>query len=288
MTRAAALLLVAVFCLGALPAWAGPALKVAVSALPLKYFVGRIGGSRIGVAVLPETRPDERQAARLARAQLLLLAGLPGERDWLDRLTQANANLRVVRIFETGEPRDPPRHPVYGPVAPGETDAILPWLSPARVRVAAGKILDALLALDPAGRPFYTERHAAFLAEVGRLDLELKTLFAGSGGRRAFFAAQVGLSAFAEAYGLDLVPLEIGGRRPSAAETKKLIELARRLGIQVILVETGRARAPAGGLAVAQLVAGPAAARIVPVDVWSEDWAEGLRRLARVVRLALR
>jgi len=35
-------------------------------------------------------------------------------------------------------------------------------------------------------------------------------------------------------------------------------------------------------------VARQAFARIAPVDPWAADWPEGLRRLARLVRLALR
>ena len=288
--RCAAWLLVLLAGLGAAApvAWAGPALRVAVSAPPLAHFVGRIGGPRIGVAVLPAAEPDERTVRRLSRAGLLLVAGLSSERVWVERLSQAASDLRVVRLFDAAPEREPPRHPVYGPLSPAEADQPLGWLSPQRVRAAAGKILDALSTLDPAGRPFYQERHAAFLVEVGRLETEIRTLFAGSGERRMFFAARTGLADFAAAFGLSLVALEAGGRRPNAAETKKFVELARGRGVQLILLETGRGRGRPEGWATAELVARQAFARIAPVDPWAADWPEGLRRLARLVRLALR
>jgi hypothetical protein len=55
--------------------------SVAVSSLPQKYFVERVGGAQVEVSV--------------TRAQVYLRIGVPFEQVWMTRLVDANPRMRV-------------------------------------------------------------------------------------------------------------------------------------------------------------------------------------------------
>ena len=87
------------------PAVASAALAVAVSVLPQKTFVERIGGERVSVQVMvtpgasPDTYdPSPRQLAALTGARLYFSVGVPFEGPWLPRLRRASPQMEVVDL----------------------------------------------------------------------------------------------------------------------------------------------------------------------------------------------
>jgi zinc transport system substrate-binding protein len=261
-------------------------LAVAVSILPQKYFVERIGGDAVRVTVMvppgadPHSyEPRPRQMTELSASALYLAIGVDFERAWLKRLRSANPGLRVVRTDE-GVPKRPMVAAREHPHAAGEPDPHI-WLSPPLVRTLAGNILQALAAADPGNRAAYEARCTRFLQELETLDAELKTGFADLRGTR-FIVLHPAWGYFADAYGLEQIPIEIEGKEPKPAQLRDLIRKARELGITAVFVQ------PQFAAKSAELVAREIGGQVIAADDLAENWPENLRATSRRLRSALK
>jgi zinc transport system substrate-binding protein len=271
-------------------AWAGTPhaepLAVTVSVLPQKYFVERIGGEAVRVSVMvppgadPHSyEPRPRQMTELSASALYLAIGVDFERAWLRRLRSANPALRVIRTDE-GVPKRPMAAADGHAHGAGEPDPHI-WLSPPLVKTVARNILQALATADPANRAGYESRCAGFLQAVEALDVELKQLLADRRGTR-FIVLHPAWGYFADAYGLEQVPIEIEGKDPKPAQLAELIRSARARGITAVFVQ------PQFSAKTAQLVARDIGGQVIPADDLAENWPENLRATARRLHAALR
>ncbi len=277
-------------------------LRVAVSVPPQAYFVERLGGQRVKVEVLvpPGTgydtyEPSPRQMVELARARLYVLVGHPGflfEAKHVAPFLARHPEIAVVDmsrgmdLIATGEAEGRPPEPgepgwdaggEHGHAhAAGDPHV---WVAPATVRVAARNIAAALSAIDPAGRSLYAANLAAFLAEIDRLDSDLRRLLSGIPSR-SFLVYHPSWGYFARQYGLTQVAIEAGGREPSAGRLIALIEQARSQDVKVVFVQRGFSSKSA------EVVAEELGGRVVAVDPLAYDWPGSLRQAARAIRAA--
>ncbi len=281
---------------GAAPAAAGDPLPVFVSILPQKYFVEQVGGGHVAVAVMvapgasPATyEPKPRQMAALAAAKAYFAVGVPFEAAWLPRIQAANPRMRVVDTAAGIDKRPMAAHAHEGEAGHDHPHDASPqgvldphvWLSPPLVKVQARAIRDALVALDPIHRADYDAGLARFEGQIEALDRELRETFADREGM-GFMVFHPAWGYFAEAYGLEQIPIEIEGKDPKPAQLQELIETARSRDIRVIFVQpqfSGQSAA-----AVAAAIGGV----VLPADPLAPDWADNLRRQATQIREALR
>ena len=261
-------------------------LAVAVSILPQKYFVERIGGDAVRVTVMvppgadPHSyEPRPRQMAELSASALYLAIGVDFERAWLKRLRSASPKLKVVRTDE-GIPKRPMAAAGGHRHGAGEPDPHI-WLSPPLVKTLSGNILQALAAADPGNRAAYEERCARFLQQVEALDAELKTVFADRQGTR-FIVLHPAWGYFADAYGLEQIPIEVEGKDPKPAQLQNLIQEARSRGITAVFVQ------PQFSTKTAELVAREIGGQVIAADDLAENWPENLRATSQRLRSALK
>jgi zinc transport system substrate-binding protein len=263
--------------------------------------VNKIGGELVDVSVLvapgadPHTyEPKPRQMVELAKAVLYFTVGIDFEKAWKNKIAAANPKMRIVptdegilklpvsehRHHELGkghvEARSKDSHRDHA----GEPDPHI-WLSPPLVKVQAGHIRDALVAVDSANRMLYEDNYAAFAREIDALDAEIKSSFAGSQGTR-FMVFHPSWGYFAHAYGLEQIPIEIEGKDPKPAQIKELIQHSREHGIKVVFVQ------PQFSTKSAEMIAREIGGQVVPVDPLAGNWAENLREVGRKFKAALR
>jgi|WetSurMetagenome_2_1015567.scaffolds.fasta_scaffold32955_3 zinc transport system substrate-binding protein len=281
------------------------ATKAFVSISPQRYFVQKIGGDLVDVSVLVPAgasphnfEPRPRQMAELSKSAVYFAVGIDFEKFWLKRIAVANPKLHVVytddgiaRIpmvdhdhEETSRQPQPqeskteiPAKDNHGGVSPDPHV----WLSPALVKIQAGHIRNALVALDPAHRSKYGSNFVSFMREIDELDAELKALFAGRKGEQ-FMVFHPSWGYFAEAYGLVQVPVEIEGKEPKPAQLRKLIRHARDRHIKTVFVQ------PQFSAKSAELLSREIGGQIVFADPLAEDWAGNLRAVARKFGAAAR
>jgi zinc transport system substrate-binding protein len=270
---------------------------VFVSILPQETFVREIAGESVDVEVMvrpghsPATyEPMPRQMAALADARVYLAIGVPFERVWLARLRQINPEMRVVATQAGIERRRMVAHHhheheeeheleaesgKHDEDAAGMMDPHI-WLDPQLVKQQASSICAALCALVPEQAATYRQNLAAFQADLTRLDHELGEILAPLRGR-AFMVFHPSWGYFAEAYGLRQIPVEIEGKDPGAKALAELIAEAREEEIRTIFIQKQFSTK------VAQAVADAIEGRVVAIDPLAPDYAENLKRTARLL-----
>jgi zinc transport system substrate-binding protein len=162
----------------------------------------------------------------------------------------------------------------------GEPDPHI-WLSPPLVMIQVRRILTALQAVDPAHRTDYEANYKGFILELVDLDAELRNTFVGHQGLK-FLVFHPSWGYFAQAYGLQQLPVEAEGKDPKPAQLTEIIEYARRRNIRVVFVQ------PQFSTKSAAMIAKAIGAEIVFADPLAEDWAVNLRHQARKFKNAMK
>lgn len=272
-------------------------LQVTVSIVPQKYFVDQIAGDHAQVMVMvkpgssPATyEPQPRQMAALSKSSIYFATGVPFERAWLPRFTSANSKMRivnledsVVRMAMSGHHHDEEGHNHLHNEKDGhkerqETgDNFLPdphtWLSPALVRVMAMEIRDALIEADPKNTQDYHENYLDFVEDINELDSKLAETFKKAGNRRSFMVYHPSWGYFARTYGLNQIPIELEGKKPSPKEMTQLIKIAEKKDIKTIFVQPQFSRKRA------KAIASAIEAEVLVADPLAYEWEDNLEKV---------
>jgi zinc transport system substrate-binding protein len=270
-------------------------MPVAVSILPQRYFLEKIGGNFVEVEVMvppgatPEQyEPKPRQMSALSRSKIYFACGVPFETIWLPRMVSANPKIQVIHTEKDIEKRPMEAHKHGDEEAkPGgahhhETiDDPHVWLSPPLVSIQARAIFEALAANDPQNRASYEANYKSFILELLDLDLFLSRLFATEAKQGSFIVFHPAWGYFADAYGLRQVPVEVEGKEPKARELDELIKHARELGVKAVFVQ------PQYSPRTAQTIADAVGARLVEADDLAPDWEKNLRKVAEQIAACL-
>jgi zinc transport system substrate-binding protein len=248
----------------AAPEPAGP-MNVTVSILPQKYFVERIGGERVDVNVMvppgasPATyEPKPEQLAALGKAAAYFSIGVPFESAWLDKIASANSEMRLVDTTR-------------GIERVGQDPHI--WLSPTLVKTQAQTIYEALAQLDPAHKVEYKTDLDNFIADIDALDADIRKTLARVESRK-FMVFHPSWGYFARDYGLEMIPIEVGGQEPSAAELAALIAEAKEGGIKVVFAQ------PEFSTRAAETIAKEIGGEVLLISPLAPDWLDNLRQVA--------
>ena len=253
---------------------AAPAGKVAVavSVVPQAYFVERIGGDLVDVAVMipggvsPETyEPTPQQLVRLSSSRIYMKVGVPGlpsEKRFIDTVSDGSRKVTVIDMFAGAAQRRGDPHI---------------WLSPAAARLAASNIERALSAHDPGHRDEYRRNLDVFIRDIHELDKDIRTMLIGREGA-SFMVYHPAWGYFADEYGLVQLAIEEEGKTAGLSHLRRMIDLAKKKGIRVILVQKGFDTKSARSVA-----------RQIGGEVWAanpleRDWLVNTRQFARFLR----
>ena len=272
-------------------------LHVTVSILPQKYFLERIGGEHVIVNVMvppgadPHTyEPKPDQLVALSRAVAYFTIGVEFERAWLPRITAANSTMRMVDTAQ-GIERIPlvAHHMVADHMVADHDETATPasgdphqaaedldphiWTSPELAKVQARTIYAALAQVDPAHQAAYQANLDSFVADIDQLETDIRAALAGARSHK-FMVFHPSWGYFARDFGLEQIPVEVGGQEPSAAELAALISEARANGIKVIFAQ------PEFSTRAAETIAREIGGHVLLIDPLAEDWLANLRQVA--------
>ncbi len=252
-------------------------IPVAVSILPQAYFVERLGGNRVDVKVMipkgvsPEIyEPTAQQLIAFSRARMYVKVGgqeaFPAEIKYGRMLAESHGAVEVIGFSAKSSPiKDDPHV----------------WLSPAAVKELGREIHQALSRLDPVNKAYFTANYDAFRQDIERTEREIRKILAGKEGQ-SFLVYHPGWGYFAAAFGLKQLAIEEEGKAANAAHIKKIIELAKKKGINVIFVQKGFDTRSARS--VAREIKGT----LVEVDNLEKDWVNNLINFATILKGALK
>lgn len=265
-------------------------LQVSVSILPQQYFVDRIGGDRVQaeVIVVPgasphtyEPKPEQLRAVSASAAYFTI--GVDFERAWLERIRSANPNMKLVdtaagiqRLALADHHHDDEDDDHDADDDDDDEDNPDPhiWLSPQLVRRQAGIIYEALAEIDPEHQAEYAANLNAFLADIDALEAEIEQALAGVT-HRAFMVFHPSWGYFAHDFGLEQIPIEVGGQEPSAQDLARIITEAREKDIKVIFAQ------PEFSTRAAETIARELGGEVLLISPLEYDWLANMRQVAQ-------
>ena len=264
---------------------------VTVSILPQRYFIHKIAGDRVRsqVMVLPGANPaiyepKPGQMVSLTQSKIYFAIGVPFEKVWLKRFADTNPMMKIVHT-EQGISKIALKSKHEHEGDNGHHEGIKDphiWLSPPLVMIQALTILKALEENDPSYKQQYRANYDLFVAELKGMDQKIKTLFSDKPKGASFMVYHPSWGYFAEAYGLEQVPIELEGKEPSPRELVALIHHAKERDVKAIFIQ------PQFSMKSAQIIAKAIGARIVVADPLDPNWADNLLKVAEMVEQVLR
>jgi ABC-type Zn uptake system ZnuABC Zn-binding protein ZnuA len=188
-------------------------------------------------ASIEDFAPKPEDAKRIANARVILVNGLALDR-WVEPLLRnASKDARIVTLSD-----DLPRLGVGESANPDINAHGNPhyWFDVKYAKVYVERIRDALVATDASHSAGYQSRATVYLAELDRLDAEIKTNVTQiPPARRKLVTSHDAFPYYAAAYGLSVVgftqPEE--GKEPSPAELAALVELVKMEQVPAIFSE---------------------------------------------------
>lgn len=270
--------------------------KVFVSIEPVAYFVKRVAGplaevnTLVGAGQDPHTfEPTPKLITKLADAQALFKIGFPFEEALIKKAGSTFRDLKVVdleqgiKMLPIAEERKQVGHESHGHSHSHDAGGLDPhtWLNPLNAKIQAGTIAKTLIQIDPAHSAIYEENLKKFEADLDNINTELTNSLAPIRGK-SFFVFHPAFGYFANAYGLEQVPVEVEGKEPTARQLTRLIEKAKAQGVKVIFAE------PQFPQKAARTLAESIGGAVVLIDVLSPDYLNNLRDIAASVGAALK
>lgn len=253
---------------------------ITVTIEPLRYFTEALAGDRFHVVSMvpkgasPETYdPTPNQLVNLSESKAYFCIGYIGfEQARLDRLGQ---NAPHLRFFDLSEGIDLIHEGPHAHQGEGVEPHI--WNSARNALRIAGNLTNALIAIDPTNDSLYRHRCDSLSHIILHTDSLCRAMLSRPGADRTFLIYHPALSYFARDYGLQQIPIEAGGKEPSPAYLKELMDVCREAKVHVIFVQ------PEFDRRNAELIAGQTGARVEPIHPLSYDWQAEMLHVARVL-----
>ncbi len=262
------------------PAQKDPEPSIMVSILPQKYLVERITGEnyRVNVLVPPgasaETyEPTPRQMQDVANSAIYFRIGyMEFENTVIRNLQRQNSSLKFVNTAEgvdliASEIIDHGDHVHLSGVDPHI------WLSIPAVKIQLDNIVNAIIEVDPENSRVYQDNYNIFVEELDELHAGFTEKLSDIK-RRTFLIFHPALGYFARDYDLNQVSIEQEGKNPTAANMRKIVDIAREEGIRDVFIQMEFERDNA--TAITRELGG----NVVEIDPLSENWMGNMKLIA--------
>ena len=250
---------------------------------PLRYFTKAIAGDNYEVVSMvpkgssPESYdPTPQQLVNLSKSQAYFRIGYIGfEQAWMKKL---EANCPNMKVYDTSKDIDLIRDKGHWHGDHFHEGGVEPhvWNSTQNALIIADNIYQALCELDSTHQEDYQERLDVLKQTIRQTDANVRTLVENADS--TFLIYHPALSYFARDYGLKQVSIEEGGKEPSPAQLKALIETCRNENVHTIFVQQEFDQRNA------QLIANELGVNIVSINPLSYDWVKEMIRIAEALK----
>ena len=250
---------------------------------PLRYFTEAIAGDNYEVVSMvpkgssPESYdPTPQQLVNLSKSQAYFRIGYIGfEQAWMKKL---EANCPNMKVYNTSKGIDLIRDKGHWHGDHFHEGGVEPhvWNSTQNALIIADNIYQALCELDSTHQEDYQKRLDVLKQTIRQTDANVRTLIENADS--TFLIYHPALSYFARDYGLKQVSIEEGGKEPSPAQLKTLIETCRNENVHTIFVQQEFDQRNA------QLIANELGVNIVSINPLSYDWVKEMIRIAEALK----
>lgn len=272
---------------------------------PLRYFTEAIAGAHFTVQSMvpqgssPETYdPTPQQLVQLSQSVAYLRIGYIGfEQTWMDKLTASHPHLLVfdtskdvavmpdltthshhsenLAHISTESPGEVHKTPETHAHVHAHAGGIEPhiWNSTRNAAVIARNVCEALCQLDTLHQADFRQRLDSLQQVIAQTDQAICRQLQQAD--RTFLIYHPALTYFARDYGLRQLSLEEGGKEPSPAHLKTLIETCRREQARVIFIQQEFDTRNA------ELIANELGVSVIPINPLSYDWPQEMLHIAQ-------
>lgn len=227
---------------------------ITVSIIPQKYFVDVLtsGGFEVNVMVPAGASPatyemTPKQMAELDRSDLYFSIGMLGfEQAWLPRIERNNPDLHIINtsagidLIDGGEHdhSEGEDHSDEGAHEDHHHHGIDPhiWMSPKQAVKIINNMANALIMHDSACKDLINQNRDSLLREINQLDVMFEQELAKLSNRK-FIIFHPALTYLARDYGLEQISMELGGKEPSPAHLKTIVDRARAENIRLLFIQ---------------------------------------------------
>ena len=261
---------------------------ITVTLEPQRYFTEAIAGDKFTVVSMvpkgssPETYdPVPQQLVSLGDSKAYFRIGYIGfEQTWMDRLMN---NTPHIQVFDTSKGIDlilnNDDHDHGHNSHDGHIHAVEPhvWNSTGNALIIAGNTYKALSQLDKTNEVYYRNRYDSLCQRIQHTDSLIRRQLSAPEAAKAFMIYHPALSYFARDYGLHQISIEEGGKEPSPAHLKALIDLCQAEDVRVIFVQ------PEFDKRNAETIAQQTGTKVIPINPLSYDWEEEMLNVAKAL-----
>ena len=202
------------------------------------------------------------------------------EQTWMDRLMN---NTPHIQVFDTSKGIDlilnNDDHDHGHNSHDGHIHAVEPhvWNSTGNALIIAGNTYKALSQLDKTNEVYYRNRYDSLCQRIQHTDSLIRRQLSAPEAAKAFMIYHPALSYFARDYGLHQISIEEGGKEPSPAHLKALIDLCQAEDVRVIFVQ------PEFDKRNAETIAQQTGTKVIPINPLSYDWEEEMLNVAKAL-----
>ena len=258
-----------------------PRPRVIVSIVPLKYFVQKIAEDKVTVSVMvppgadPHSyEPKPKELKELSGASMYVKLGMPLEFElsWLDKLLALNPRMAVcdsskeVQLLKAGR--------LEGESSKGIDPHI--WVSLKNDVIIAGNIKNSFVEMDPSNKEIYERNFLELKKELENLNSSIQGRLMPFRGH-SFIVIHSAWKYFARDYALSEIPIEAGGKEPSAKDLELIIKKAEKENIKIVFA------APEFSKKAAISVAREIGAKVEVIDHLSEDLPREIKKMAELI-----
>jgi zinc/manganese transport system substrate-binding protein len=210
----------------------------------LRDLAAHVGGARVDVSALVGPggdahvyEPSPADARAVGAAALIVVNGL-GFEGWMARLAQASEARAPIVVASAGVAV----HLAGSRSGAAHTAGPDPhaWQSVRNAEIYVSNIRDALIRIDPQGRATYEANAAAYLAELDRLDVDIRRAVAAiPPERRKVITTHDAFGYFAADYGIAFIAAQgvSSETDPSARDIARIIRAVREHNIRALFFE---------------------------------------------------
>ena len=119
---------------------------------------------------------------------------------------------------------------------------------------------------------FRSQNRDAYLQKLDAIDQELRSSLANIK-NRAFIVLHPSWGYFARDYDLEQIPIEIGGKEPSAQDITRIIDEAKQRNIKIIFAS------PQFNPQMAEVIANEIGGRVILIDPLAKDYIANLHKV---------
>ena len=261
-------------------------INTVVSILPEQTFVKAIGGDKVNVSLMvlpgnsPHTyEPKPSQMKDIAKAELYFAIGVEFENVWLPKFKNLNKRMQVIDLTQNIQMlkmQADTEYDAHGHTEPEGNDPHI-WTAPDNVKIIAEHIYKALVKADPSNESYYKQNYDKFITHITETDNKIKSILSNKPKGTKFMVFHPSWGYFAQAYGLQQLPVEIEGKNPKPKELITLIKEAKEEKISAIFTQ------PEFSDSIAKVMANELHIKVIKVSPLSPHWSENLIGIANAI-----